>query len=152
MKEFTTYKDDINKKKCISCQKKWYRRAKKVPSIWRNSPHTKTTLTKSDIYLARKSPLHCWSQLDRPPETNLSILKIICFTTVHNSKQRGHTISVFHLWSATARGAKTGRYQTLPLGSKSSICHEKNRFYNCIFLSEIWKVKCWTVNDGEVPS
>ena len=45
-----------------------------------------------------------------------------------------------------------GRYQTLPLGSKSSICHEKNRFYNCIFLSEIWKVKCWTVNNGEVPS
>ena len=44
------------------------------------------------------------------------------------------------------------RYQTLPLGSKSSICHEKNRFYNCIFLSEIWKFKCWTVNNGEVPS
>ena len=41
-----------------------------------------------------------------------------------------------------------GRYQTLPLGPISSICHEKNRFYNCIFLSEIWKVKCWIVNNS----
>ena len=47
-------------------------------------------------------------------------------------------------------------YQTLPLGSKSSIFAWEvtilQLYFVVVFLSEIWKVKCWTVINGEVPS
>ena len=35
---------------------------------------------------------------------------------------------------------------------KVPFSHVKYGFYSCIFLSEIWKVKCWTVKNVEVSS
>ena len=115
-----------------------------------DSSNIKMFLQKVKKFRARNKnhfQVHAWTKLQN------AIKQVAFFVNLNASSLLGGNLSRFKNVALASREKRfiltyLGQYQTLPLGSKSSICHEKNRFYNCIFLTEIWKVKCWTVNNG----